>query len=214
MAAARRAQRPGRPDVDLRSPPRLLAAGARGRRPPADLPRTRPGAGRLLHGDGLHPRRAPAGDGAPVLRLVGLPGHRLLRPDQPVRHAPGPDVPDRPPAPARHRRHPRLGAGPLPDRRARPGATSTAPTSTSTPTRGRAITPTGAASSSTTAATRCELPDLQRASSGWTATTPTGCASMPSPHAVPGLLAQGRASGSRTSYGGRENLEAMASSAA
>jgi 1,4-alpha-glucan branching enzyme len=28
---------------------------------------------------GLHPRRAPAGHGPPVLRLVGLPGHRLLR---------------------------------------------------------------------------------------------------------------------------------------
>ena len=31
---------------------------------------------------GLHPRRAPAGDGAPVLRIVGLPDDRLLRADR------------------------------------------------------------------------------------------------------------------------------------
>ena len=52
----------------------------------------------------LHARRAAAGDGAPVLRLVGLPDDRLLRADQPLRHAAGLHVPDRPPAPARHRR--------------------------------------------------------------------------------------------------------------
>ena len=54
-----------------------------------------------------------------------------------------------------HRRDPRLGAVALPDRRARPRATSTARTSTSTPTRARASTPSGTARSSTTAATRC-----------------------------------------------------------
>ena len=43
----------------------------------------------------------------------------------------------------------------FPDRRARPGATSTARTCTSTPTRARASTPTGISASSTTAATRC-----------------------------------------------------------
>ena len=38
-------------------------------------------------GHGLHPRRAAAGHGAPVRRLVGLPGHRLLRPDPALRLA-------------------------------------------------------------------------------------------------------------------------------
>ena len=33
---------------------------------------------------GLHPRRVHAGDGAPVRRLLGLPGHRLLRADRPA----------------------------------------------------------------------------------------------------------------------------------
>ena len=64
--------------------------------------------------DGLHPRRVHAGHGAPLLRLLGLPDHRLLRPHQPLRHAPGPHVPRRHPAPARHRRHPGLGALALP----------------------------------------------------------------------------------------------------
>ncbi len=69
---------------------------------------------------GLHPRRVPAPHGAPVLRLVGLPDDRLLRPDVAVRHPAGPHVPDRHPAPGRHRGDPRLGAVALPDRRARP----------------------------------------------------------------------------------------------
>ena len=35
-----------------------------------------------VHAHGLHARRAAAGHGAPVLRLVGLPDHRLLRADR------------------------------------------------------------------------------------------------------------------------------------
>ena len=35
----------------------------------------------------LHPRRAAAGRRAPVRRIVGLPGHRLLRADGALRHA-------------------------------------------------------------------------------------------------------------------------------
>src|SRR5262249_22393334 len=58
-----------------------------------------------------------AADGAPVLRLLGLPDDRLLRTDQPLRLTPGPDAPDRYAAPARDRRDPRLGAVPLPDGR-------------------------------------------------------------------------------------------------
>ena len=50
-----------------------------------------PGAGRaagaLRQGDGLHAHRAAAGDGASVHRLLGLPGDRLLRADEPLRDA-------------------------------------------------------------------------------------------------------------------------------
>src|ERR1700730_8532334 len=76
---------------------------------------------RLLRALELHARRADAGDGAPLLRLLGLPDHRLLRADQPLRHAAGPDEAGRPAPPARHRRDPGLGALAVPDRRARPG---------------------------------------------------------------------------------------------
>ena len=33
----------------------------------------------------LHPRRDHARDGASLLRLMGIPGHRLLRPNCPLR---------------------------------------------------------------------------------------------------------------------------------
>ena len=66
--------------------------------------------------------------------------------------------------PRRHRRHPRLGAGAFPDRRARPGAASTAPRSTSTPIRARASIPTGTPRSTISAAREVvDLPDQQRA---------------------------------------------------
>ena len=73
----------------------------RGRRAGSTTARSRRQLAELRTRPRLHPRRAAADHGAPVLRLVGLPDDRLLRADQPVRHAAGPDVPDRPPAPAR-----------------------------------------------------------------------------------------------------------------
>ena len=45
------------------------------------LARARRRAGALRQGDGLHARRADAGDGASVRRIVGLSGHGLLRAD-------------------------------------------------------------------------------------------------------------------------------------
>ena len=71
-----RARAAARADVDLRGPPRLLAAEPAGGQPLAHLPRARRRAGRLRHRPGLHARRAAAGDGAPVQRLLGLPGDR------------------------------------------------------------------------------------------------------------------------------------------
>ena len=109
------------PHLDLRSASRLVDARARGRQSLADLSRAGGQAGRLRQRHGLHPRRVSAGDGASVLRLVGLPGHRLLRAQRALRHAAGLHVPGRLSAPARHRRHPRLGAVALSQRRARPG---------------------------------------------------------------------------------------------
>ena len=75
-----------------------------------------------VQGPGLHAHRAAAGHGAPVRRIVGLPGHRLLRADQPLRLARRLQAFRRRVPPGRHRRDPRLGAGALPEGRARPRA--------------------------------------------------------------------------------------------
>ena len=108
------------PPVDLRGPPRILAEdGARGF-PVAHVPRDRAASGRLRPRDGLHARRDHARHGAPLLRLVGIPGDGLLRAHQPVRHAAGLHVPRRHAPQGGHRGHPRLGAGALSLRRARP----------------------------------------------------------------------------------------------
>ena len=51
-----------------------MGARAGGRQPLPDLPRAGGPAGAVREGDGLHAHRAAAGDGASVLRIVGLPG--------------------------------------------------------------------------------------------------------------------------------------------
>ena len=76
-------------------------------------------AGRVRRRPGLHPRRAAAGDGAPVRRLLGLPGDVVLRADRALRRPRRLPLPRRPAAPGRHRRHRRLGAGALPEGRVR-----------------------------------------------------------------------------------------------
>ena len=85
--SARAEARPRRAHLDLRAPPRLVAPRSRGRQPLALLPRDRRAARRLRARHGLHARRAAARHGASVLRIVGLPDHRLLRADQPLRNA-------------------------------------------------------------------------------------------------------------------------------
>ena len=162
-----------------------------------------------VQGAGLHPRRAAAGHGAPVLRLVGLPDHRLLRADQPLRHAAGLHVPDRLPAPARHRRDPRLGAVALPDRRARPRLLRR-----HAPVRARRPAPglpprLGQLHLQLRPARGAQLPALAARCSGSTSTTSTACASTRSRRCSTSTTRARPASGSRTSYGGRENLEAI-----
>ncbi len=81
-ASAGRAQPLASAALDLRGPPRLLAAEhARGQPRRSSYRELADELAALRRRAGLHPRRADAGDGAPVQRLVGLPGHRLLRAD-------------------------------------------------------------------------------------------------------------------------------------
>ena len=82
--------------------------------------------------------------GASVLRLVGLPGDRLLRADLALRHAGRLHVLRRRVPSGRHRRDRRLGAGALSRRTRTAWPSSTARRSTSTPTRARASIATGA----------------------------------------------------------------------
>ena len=79
------------PDVDLRAAPRLVGSPRHRRQPVPALRRTRRPARRPRARPRLHPRRAAPDHGAPVLRVVGLPDHRVLRPDRPLRHARRPD---------------------------------------------------------------------------------------------------------------------------
>ena len=111
LAAAARA------GLDLRGAPPVLAPEPARGQPAAALRRARRGAGRLRRRHGLHARRAAAGHAPPVLRLVGVPGDGLLRAALDARRSRRPARVRRPPARARPRRDPRLGAGALPARR-------------------------------------------------------------------------------------------------
>src|SRR5688500_12955778 len=75
--------------VDLRNARGIVAARSVGPEKAAQLARDRADARRIRETPGLHARRAHAGDGASVLRLVGLPVHRLLRAELALRHAAG-----------------------------------------------------------------------------------------------------------------------------
>src|SRR5207248_1998105 len=68
-------------DGDLRGASGIVGPRSRGGQSLSDVSRARAPAGSVREGDGLHAHRAAAGDGAPVLRIVGLPGARLLRVD-------------------------------------------------------------------------------------------------------------------------------------
>ena len=107
-------------NLGLRGAPRLVDAGARGGRL-AHLRRPRSAAGRLRGRDGLHARGAAAGGRAPARRVLGLRHPRLLRTDEPLRHAAGVHGARRHPPPARNRSPRRLVGRPLPEGRARAG---------------------------------------------------------------------------------------------
>ena len=104
-------------DGDLRGAPRVVGAERRRRVPVVPGARDTPRRARPTHR--LHARRTAAGAGVPLRRLLGLPGHRVLRADEPLRHARRlPRLRRRAP-PRRHRRDPRLGPRTLPQGRAR-----------------------------------------------------------------------------------------------
>ncbi len=145
--AARVDQPAQRPDERLRGPPRLLARGPR-------LPRAGRGAHLLRQEPRLHPRRVHARRRAPLRRLLGLPGHLVLRAVVPVRTARTTSATSwtsstRPESASSSTGSPRTSR-----RTSGPSPASTARPSTRTRTRCAASTRTGAPTSSTSAATR------------------------------------------------------------
>ena len=166
-------------DVGLRDAPRLLEEALGRRRLLLCAARRRPGP--LPRRPRLHPRGVPAGDGAPVRRVVGLPGHVVLRADRAVRRPRRLPLPRRPAAPGRHRRDRRLGARALPQGHLRARRASTAHRSTRTPTPRAGSTPTGAPTSSTSAAARSATSWSPTRSTGSRSTTSTASGSTPSP---------------------------------
>ena len=200
VARAARARRSlAQPGLDLRGAPGLVAAQPARRQPQPLLPRARRRAVRLRARPRLHPRRADAGDGAPLRRLLGLPGDRVLRADGAVRLARRLPRLRRPAAPARPRRRPRLGAGALPPRRvgARPlrrdGAVrAPGPAPRCAPGLGDARLQLRAQRGAGTSCSRTR-------SSGCASTTRTACGWTPWPRCSTSTTRAARASGSRTS---------------
>ncbi len=193
LAARRRARPAQLPDVDLRGAPR--ARGARAWTT-AELADELVG---LRHRDGLHPRRADAGHRAPVRAELGLPGHVVLRADLAVRHARRLPLPRRPPAPGRHRRHPRLGARALPE-----GRVGAGPLRRHAALRARRPAPRRAAR---LGHLRVRLRPHARCATSWSPTRSTGsrsststaCAWTPSPRCSTWTTRARRASGCPTS---------------
>src|SRR6266702_7372272 len=71
-------------DERVRSASRFVAEKVSGRI--VELPRSGRAAGGLRAANGFHARRVVAGVRARFLSLLGLPGHRILFADEPLRH--------------------------------------------------------------------------------------------------------------------------------
>src|SRR3990172_9983910 len=90
-----------------------MDAGAGRRESDAHLPVVGPAVGGISTPPEVPPRTVPPRHGAPVLRLLGLPGFGGFRAHKPLRDPAGFHVSDRSSPPAWHRGHTGLGAFPL-----------------------------------------------------------------------------------------------------
>ena len=123
------------PDVDLRGAPRARGgrASMSAATSPSRSPSTSPRSG--------SPTWSSCRDGAPVRGFLGLPGHRLLRADRPVRRPRRLPCPRRRAAPARSSASSSTGCPRTSRATSGPWPASTAPRSTSTTTRVAAFHP-------------------------------------------------------------------------
>ena len=208
----RRAAPARRAAVDLRGAPRVVAPEPARGQPQPHLPELADELGDYAADLGFtHVELLPVME-HPFDGLVGLPG-RAATTRRPRRLGSPDDFRafvDRLHA-ARHRRDPRLGAGALPARRVRARPASTAPRSTSTRTRAAARIPDWG-----TLVFNYGRPEVRNFLVAnalfWLRRVPRRrpAGRRRRLDALPRLLARGRASGSRTRYGGNEDLEAIA----
>ena len=190
--AARRRGGLRRADERLRGAPRVVAEGQ-------VVPRAGRRARCLCQRHGLHPRRADAGDGASVRRLVGLPGDVVLRADVALRRSGRLPAAGRPAAPGRHRRDRRLGAGALPEGRLGAGALRRDAAVRAPGPAPRRAAGLGHAGVRLRPAAGAQLPGRERALLGRGVPHRRPAGGRGRLDALPGLLARKRASGCRTS---------------
>ena len=146
----------------------------------------------------LHPRGVPPGRRAPVLRLLGVPGDRVLRADGPVRDARMISVTWSTGCTRQASGCWSTGWSGTSPRTTGRWRALTARRCTSTPTRGWASTRTGAPWCSTTGATRSATSCSPTRCTGSRSSTSTACASTRSPRCSTWTTRAGRASGSPT----------------
>ena len=160
-----------------------------------------PGAGRparrVRHRHGLHPRGVPARGRAPVRRLVGLPGHLVLRADGAVRQPGRLPLPGRRAAPGRDRRDPRLGARALPAGRVGAGQVRRHPAVRARRPAPRRAAGLGHARLQLRPDRGAQLPGRQRRVLAGGVPRGRAAGGRRGLHAVPGLLAQGRRVGAQ-----------------
>ena len=190
----------GSADVDLRSAPGLVAP-ARRRQLPV-LPRAGGHAGSVCLGHGLHARGADARHGAPLRRLLGLPGGRLLRANRPIRHARRLPLLRGSLPSAGSRRDPRLGARPLPEGSARARALRRHGALRARGSAARRAPRVGHAGLQLRARRGADLPAQQRAVLAGVCFTPTGCAWTPWRRCCIWTTRARKGSGCRTSTAG------------
>ncbi len=150
----------------------------------------------------------------PLDEFLGLPADRPLRSDAPLRRAGRFRPLRRPRACGRSRRHPRLGAGAFPHRRARSGALRRHRSVRARRSAQGASIRTGTPRSTISVGTRWRISSIATHSTGSTGSISTACASTPSLRCSTSTIPAAKASGCPTRTAARRTARRSPSSVA